>query len=45
MNMVNKNKIDSGLKSEIIEKLEELKPKKNFKEKTDPRWDKLKDLL
>ena len=32
-------------KSEIIEKLEELKPKKNFIEKTDPRWDKLKDLL
>ena len=38
--------IENGsLKSEIIEKLEELKPKKNFKEKTDPRWDKLKDLL
>ena len=36
---------DGSLKSEIIEKLEELKPKKNFKEKTDPRWDKLKDLL
>ena len=33
------------LKSEIVEKLKELKPKKNFKEKTDPRWDKLKDLL
>jgi len=33
------------LKSDIIEKLEKLKPKKNFKEKTDPRWDKLKDLL
>ena len=38
--------IENGsLKSEIAEKLEELKPKKNFKEKTDPRWDKLKDLL
>jgi uncharacterized metal-binding protein YceD (DUF177 family) len=38
--------IESGsLKSEIVEKLEALKPKKNFKEKTDPRWDKLKDLL
>ena len=28
-----------------VEKLEELRPKKNFNEKTDPRWDKLKDLL
>ena len=38
--------IENGsLKSEIIQKLEELKPKKNFKEKTDPRWDKLKDLF
>jgi uncharacterized metal-binding protein YceD (DUF177 family) len=38
--------IENGsLKSEIAKKLEELKPKKNFKEKTDPRWDKLKDLL
>ena len=38
--------IENGsLKSEIAERLEELKPKKNFKEKTDPRWDKLKDLL
>lgn len=38
--------IENGsLKSEIAEKLKELKPKKNFKEKTDPRWDKLKDLL
>ena len=36
---------DGSLKSEIVEKLEALKPKKNFKEKTDPRWDKLKDLL
>tara|TARA_B100000575_G_scaffold146900_1_gene117269 strand:+ start:27465 stop:27983 length:519 start_codon:yes stop_codon:yes gene_type:complete len=36
---------DGSLKSEIIQRLEELKPKKNFKEKTDPRWDKLKDLL
>ena len=38
--------IENGsLKSEIAEKLKEFKPKKNFKEKTDPRWDKLKDLL
>ena len=38
--------IENGsLKSEIIQKLEELKHKRNFKEKTDPRWDKLKDLL
>ena len=38
--------IENGsLKSEIVKKLEELKPKKNFQEKTDPRWDKLKDLL
>ena len=38
--------IENGsLKSEIVEKLEELRPKKNFNEKTDPRWDKLKDLL
>ena len=37
--------VNGSLKSEIVEKLEELKPKKNFKEKTDPRWDKLKDLL
>ena len=38
--------IENGsLKSEIVEKLEALKPKKNYKEKTDPRWDKLKDLL
>ena len=38
--------IENGsLKSEIVEKLEALKPKKNFKEKTDPRWDRLKDLL
>ena len=38
--------IENGsLKSEIVKKLEALKPKKNFKEKTDPRWDKLKDLL
>ena len=36
---------NGSLKSEIVEKLKELKPKKNFKEKTDPRWDKLKDLL
>ena len=38
--------IENGsLKSEIVDRLEELKPKKNFIEKTDPRWDKLKDLL
>ena len=38
--------IENGsLKSEIVEKLEALRPKKIFKEKTDPRWDKLKDLL
>ncbi len=38
--------IENGsLKSEIVEKLKALEPKKNFKEKTDPRWDKLKDLL
>jgi len=38
--------IENGsLKSDIVKKLEALKPKKNFKEKTDPRWDKLKDLL
>ena len=38
--------IENGsLKSEIVDRLEELKPKKNFREKTDPRWDKLKDLL
>ena len=38
--------IENGsLKSEIVEKLKELRPKKNFNEKTDPRWDKLKDLL
>ena len=38
--------IENGsLKSEIVKKLEALKPKKNFIEKTDPRWDKLKDLL
>ena len=36
---------NGSLKSDIVEKLEALKPKKNFKEKTDPRWDKLKDLL
>ena len=38
--------IENGsLKSERVEKLEEIRPKKNFNEKTDPRWDKLKDLL
>ena len=38
--------IENGsLKSEIVEKLAELRPKKNYNEKTDPRWDKLKDLL
>lgn len=34
------------LKSEILEKLKELQPQENpSSEDTDPRWDKLKDLL
>ncbi len=40
---------DGTLKSEILEKLEELSPKErtleNDNEETDPRWDKLKNLL
>ena len=39
--------IDGTLKSEILEKLEELQPKgdTNSNEETDPRWDSLKKLL
>ena len=38
---------DGTLKSEILDKLEELKPKEviNNKEGSDPRWDKLKGLI
>ena len=40
---------DGSLKSEILEKLEELSPKtldeKENSEEIDPRWDKLKKLL
>nr|WP_299386308.1 DUF177 domain-containing protein [Allomuricauda sp.] len=38
---------DGSLKSEILDKLEELQPKeiKEESEKTDPRWDDLKKLL
>ncbi len=38
---------DGTLKSEILDRLEELKPGESVinKEKTDPRWDALKDLL
>jgi len=36
---------DGTLKSEILEKLEDLKPKEIFFNKRDPRWDKLKELL
>ena len=38
---------DGTLKSDILDKLEELKPKENTKssEETDPRWDDLKKLL
>jgi uncharacterized metal-binding protein YceD (DUF177 family) len=40
---------DGSIKSDILEKLEELKPKTVSEEKkvedTDPRWDKLKELL
>ena len=39
------DELRTKLDKEFEEKLKELKPKKNFKEKTDPRWDKLKDLL
>jgi len=38
--------IDGTLKSEILDKLEELQPKKINKNKgSDPRWDKLKGLI
>ena len=36
---------DGSLKSEILDKLEDLKPKEMFLNKKDPRWDKLKELL
>ncbi len=36
---------DGSLKSEILDKLEDLKPKEIFFNKKDPRWDKLKELL
>jgi len=38
---------DGSIKSEILDKLEELKPKEVFnnKEGSDPRWDKLKGLI
>ena len=36
---------DVSLKSEILDKLEDLKPKELFLNKRDPRWDKLKELL
>ncbi len=37
---------DGTLKSEILEKLKDLDPKENLlSDETDPRWDKLKDLL
>lgn len=41
---------DGSIESDILEKLEELKPKsvsqeEKKEEKTDPRWDKLKELL
>ena len=39
--------IENGtLKSEILEKLKNLEPRENpLSGQTDPRWDKLKDLL
>ena len=39
--------IDGTLKSDILKKLEELQPKETIKnkDKTDPRWDALKNLL
>ena len=37
---------DGTLKSEILEKLKDLQPQeKSLSDETDPRWDKLKDLL
>jgi uncharacterized metal-binding protein YceD (DUF177 family) len=39
--------LDGSLKSELLDKLEELKPKetKDNNDNTDPRWDALKNLL
>jgi uncharacterized metal-binding protein YceD (DUF177 family) len=39
--------LDGTMQSDILEKLKELAPKEsiNKDQKTDPRWDKLKDLL
>lgn len=39
--------LDGSLKSELLDKLEELQPKesKEHKDNTDPRWDALKNLL
>jgi uncharacterized metal-binding protein YceD (DUF177 family) len=38
--------IDGSLKSEILNKLKLLEPKQNnIQSETDPRWNKLKDLL
>ncbi len=39
--------IDGSLKSELLDKLEELRPReeKNINEETDPRWDALKNFL
>jgi uncharacterized metal-binding protein YceD (DUF177 family) len=39
--------IEAGtLKSDILEKLKNMEPQKKIpSEETDPRWDKLKDLL
>lgn len=37
--------IDGTLKSEILDKLNELQPKEPLKDTTDPRWDGLKNLL
>lgn len=39
--------VDGTMQSELLDKLEELSPENsmNTKEETDPRWDKLKELL
>ncbi len=37
--------VDGTLKSDILEKLKEFEEKKNKKQTTDPRWDKLKGLI
>ncbi len=37
--------LDGTMNSAIIDKLEELSPDNHHKTKTDPRWDKLKNLL